>query len=173
MSENKMRILVISDSHGRNDDVAGVIEQVGPIDMLIHCGDVERGDDYICSLVDCPVHMVSGNNDYNLDLPAQDIFNIGDYKVLVVHGHTFYVYRGVERLKQYALQNNIDIVMFGHTHKPYIEIDEDVTILNPGSVSYPRQLDHMPTFLIMEIDDEGEVHYGHGYYKSKFTELKI
>ena len=47
MSENKMRILVISDSHGRNDDVAGVIEQVGPIDMLIHCGDVERGDDYI------------------------------------------------------------------------------------------------------------------------------
>ena len=137
MSENKMRILVISDSHGRNDDVAGVIEQVGPIDMLIHCGDVERGD------------------------------------VLVVHGHTFYVYRGVERLKQYALQNNIDIVMFGHTHKPYIEIDEDVTILNPGSVSYPRQPDHMPTFLIMEIDDEGEAHYGHGYYKSKFTELKI
>ena len=47
MSEKKMRILVISDSHGRNDDVAGVIEQVGPIDMLIHCGDVERGDDYI------------------------------------------------------------------------------------------------------------------------------
>ena len=132
--------MVISDSHGRNDDVAGVIEQGGPIDMLIHCGDVERGDDYIRSLVDCPVHMVSGNNDYNLDLPAQDIFNIGDYKVLVVHGHTFYVYRGVERLKQYALQNSIDIVMFGHTHKPYIEIDEDVTILNPGSVSYPRHL---------------------------------
>ena len=63
--------------------------------------------------------------------------------------------------------------MFGHTHKPYIEIDEDVTILNPGSVSYPRQSDHMPTFLIMEIDDEGEAHYGHGYYKSKFSEIKI
>ncbi|WP_278684335.1 metallophosphoesterase family protein [Anaerobutyricum hallii] len=157
MSEKKMRILVISDSHGRNDDVAGVIEQVGHIDMLIHCGDVERGDDYIRSLVDCPVHMVAGNNDYNLELPSQDIFNIGDYKVLVVHGHTFCVYRGVERLKQYAL----------------IEIDEDVTVLNPGSVSYPRQSDHMPTFLIMEIDDEGEAHYGHGYYKSKFTELKI
>lgn len=67
MSEKKMRILVISDSHGRNDDVAGVIEQVGHIDMLIHCGDVERGDDYIRSLVDCPVHMVAGNNDYNLN----------------------------------------------------------------------------------------------------------
>ena len=170
MSEKKMRILVISDSHGRNDDVAGVIEQVGHIDMLIHCGDVERGDDYIRSLVDCPVHMVAGNNDYNLELPSQDIFNIGDYKVLVVHGHTFCVYRGVERLKQYALQNHIDIVMFGHTHKPYIEIDEDVTVLNPGSVSYPRQPDHMPTFLIMEIDDEGEAHYGQPFVSpSKVT----
>ena len=53
-----MRILVISDSHGRNDDVSGVIRQVGPIDTLIHCGEVERGDDYIRSLVDCPVYMV-------------------------------------------------------------------------------------------------------------------
>ena len=76
MSEKKMRILVISDSHGRNDDVAGVIEQVGPIDMLIHCGDVERGDDYIRSLVDCPVHMVSGNNDYNLGTSMHKTFSI-------------------------------------------------------------------------------------------------
>ena len=163
MSENKMRILVISDSHGRNDDVAGVIEQVGPIDMLIHCGDVERGDDYIRSLVDCPVHMVSGNNDYNLDLPAQDIFNIGDYKVLVVHGHTFYVYRGVERLKQYALQNNIDIVMFGHTHKPYFSQKDGLTVLNPGSLSYPRQDGRKPSYMVMEIDEEGKAHYEQKY----------
>ena len=57
MSEKKMRILVISDSHGRNDDVAGVIEQVEMIDMLIHYGEVERGDAYILTLEDCPVHI--------------------------------------------------------------------------------------------------------------------
>lgn len=49
-----MRILVISDSHGRNDDVKGVLEQVGEIDMLIHCGDVERGDQYIRDIAGCP-----------------------------------------------------------------------------------------------------------------------
>ena len=156
MSEKKMRILVISDSHGRNDDVAGVIEQVGHIDMLIHCGDVERGDDYIRSLVDCPIHMVAGNNDYNLELPSQDIFNIGDYKVLVVHGHTFCVYRGVERLKQYALQNHIDIVMFGHTHRPIIDYHKDVIALNPGSLSYPRQEGKRPSYIIMDLDKKGE-----------------
>lgn len=168
-----MRILVISDSHGRNDDVAGVVQQVGHIDMLIHCGDVERGDDYIRSLVDCPVHMVAGNNDYNLDLPSHDIFYIGDLKTMVVHGHRFRVYRGVDYLRDYALQNHIDVVMYGHTHVPFIEIGEEVTILNPGSLSYPRQSDRKPTFLIMEIDEYGEAHYGHGYYCSGFSELMI
>lgn len=117
--------------------------------------------------------MVSGNNDYNLDLPRQDIFNIGDYKTMVVHGHTFYVNRGVGRLREYALENHIDIVMFGHTHRPYIEIGDDVTILNPGSLSYPRQKDRKPTFLLMELDDDGHARYGHGYYRSKFSELRI
>ena len=49
-----MRILVISDSHGRNDDIEGVLKQVGDIDMMIHCGDVERGDSYIREIADCP-----------------------------------------------------------------------------------------------------------------------
>lgn len=168
-----MRILVISDSHGRNDDVAGVIAQVGKIDMLVHCGDVERGDDYICSLVDCPVHMVSGNSDFNVDLPREDIFMIGDYKVYLVHGHMHRVNRGVDYLRSIATEKGYDIVMFGHTHKPYIDIGDDVTILNPGSLSYPRQEDHIPTFLMMELDDEGHAHYGHGYYKSKFSEIRI
>ena len=48
-----------------------------------------------------------------------------------------------------------DVVMYGHTHVPYIEIGDDVTILNPGSISYPRQPGRKPTFLIMEIDEEG------------------
>ena len=37
-----MRILVVSDSHGKNDDIKRVIEQVGDIDMFIHLGDVEK-----------------------------------------------------------------------------------------------------------------------------------
>ena len=166
-----MRILVISDSHGRNDDVAGIIDQVGDIDMMIHCGDDTRGDDYIRSLVDCPVYMVSGNNDYDLDLPDEELITVPDHRILVVHGHRYRVHQGVDRLRLLAQEKKADIVMFGHTHKPYIEIDEDMTILNPGSTSYPRQEDHIPTFLMMEIDNYGQAHYGHGYYQSKFSEI--
>lgn len=167
-----MRILVISDSHGRNDDVKGVIKQVKQLDMLIHCGDIERGDDYIRSLVDCPVYMVSGNNDYNLELPAEEVIEVQGYRILVTHGHYQYVNSGVAVLREYGLSQQADVVMYGHTHVPYIDIGEDITVLNPGSISYPRQEGRKPTFLVMEINNQGEIHYAHGYYKSDIEWLR-
>ena len=64
-----------------------------------------------------------------------------------------------DRLKEEALSRNIDIVMYGHTHRPEIDIDAKVTVLNPGSLSYPRQDGRHPSFMIMEIDRFGEAHY--------------
>lgn len=168
-----MRILVISDSHGCNDDVAGVISQVGKIDMLIHCGDVERDEERIHAMAGCPVHMVGGNCDFNLDLPREEAFMIGEYRVLLVHGHMHRVNRGVDYLRKIALREGYHIVMFGHTHRPFIDIGDDVTILNPGSLSYPRQKDRRPTFLLMELDEDGIAHYGHGYYQGRFADGMI
>lgn len=167
-----MKILVISDSHGRNDDVKGVIEQVKDFDILIHCGDIERGDDYIRALVDCPVYMVAGNNDYNLDLPMQEIIEVEGYRILITHGHYYYVNSGTGTLEAYCLEHGIQVAMFGHTHVPYIDIGEELTVLNPGSLSYPRQDGRKPTFLLMEIDRFGDAHYAHGYYKSQAEWLK-
>ena len=157
MSENKMRILVISDSHGRNDDVAGVIEQVGPIDMLIHCGDVERGDDYIRSLVDCPVHMVRGNNDFFSDLPGEEEFMVEGYQIFTTHRQGYYVSMGETRLKQEARGRGADIVMYGHTHRPFYEKEEGLITLNPGSLCYPRQPGRKPSYMIMQIDSNGKL----------------
>lgn len=166
-----MRVLVISDSHGKNDDVKNVIKQVGHIDMLIHLGDIERGPEYIASLVDCPVHMVSGNNDYNIHVPYEDTFMIDDFKVFITHGHRFYVNAGLTRLEEYAKENGIDVVMYGHTHVPYISIGDEYTILNPGSISYPRQEGRKKTFLIMEIDKQGNAHYAHGELRSSLQDV--
>ena len=159
-----MRILVISDTHGCNNDITGLLSQTGPVDMLIHCGDVERDVDEVTSAIDGPVHLVSGNCDFNLKLPREKVFMVGDYLVYLVHGHLHRVNRGVDYLRDIAMMEGYDIVMFGHTHRPFIEFGSEVTILNPGSLSFPRTEDHRPTFLLMEIDEEGHAHYGHGYY---------
>ena len=49
-----------------------------------------------------------------------------------------------------------DIVMFGHTHKPYLDTEDGITILNPGSLSYPRQEGRRSSYMIMTIDEAGE-----------------
>ena len=159
------RILVVSDSHGRGGNIKAVIKQVGKVDMLIHCGDVEHEEEYIRGLIDGPVHMVAGNCDYFCDLPEDDIFEVEGYRIMVTHGHRYFVHGSTMFLKEYALEHGIDIVMYGHIHRPYIEIGEDVTILNPGSIAYPRQEDRKRTFLLMEIDDFGDAHYAHGIFQ--------
>ena len=50
-----------------------------------------------------------------------------------------------------------DIVMYGHTHRPVMERSGDMLILNPGSVSYPRQQGRERTYMVMEINEDNVV----------------
>ncbi|MDE5931544.1 MAG: metallophosphatase family protein, partial [Lachnospiraceae bacterium] len=81
-----MKILVISDTHRRNENFLKVLDKVRPVDMLVHCGDVEGSESMIEEAAGCPVHMVRGNNDYLSLTPKEDEFMIGNYKVWLTHG---------------------------------------------------------------------------------------
>lgn len=160
-----MKVLIVSDTHGRDGTLKYLLEQVKPIDMLVHCGDVEGSEDYIRSLADCPVHMVAGNNDFFCDLPKEEEFLIGKYRVLLTHGHYYYISMGTQMIKEDAKARGFDIVMFGHTHRPYLEQDKGITVLNPGSLSYPRQEGRKPSYMIMDLDRNGEAHFTINYIK--------
>ena len=69
------------------------------------------------------------------------------------------------QLHRQAYARGVDIVMFGHTHRPHLEIGEHLTVLNPGSLSYPRQEGRLPSYIIMEIDGRGEAHYTVNYLR--------
>lgn len=158
-----MKILIISDTHRRNENFLRVMEKVTPVDMIVHCGDVEGSEKLISDTAGCPVQMVQGNNDFLSFLPREKEFVIGDYKVWLTHGHNYYVSMNYETLKREAKDREMDIVMCGHTHKPVIDIAGDLTLINPGSLSYPRQEGRRPSYIIMEIDREGKAHYTINY----------
>lgn len=162
-----MKILIVSDTHGQENNLEKVLKKAGPIDMLIHLGDMEGGEDYIRSLTDVPVYMVAGNNDYYSDLPQEAVIEIGGYRTLITHGHYYYVSRGPERLMEIAMERGVDIVMYGHTHWPCLKQGPNLTVLNPGSLSLPRQEGRQPSYIVMEIDSRGEAHYNICYLKSK------
>lgn len=161
-----MKILVVSDTHGHSSELVQVLRKVKPIDGLIHCGDVEGQENYIREIAECPCYMVKGNNDFFCDLPREEVFQLGNYKVMVTHGHMYGVSMDTSMLEEEARSRGVQIVMFGHTHRPFLEQKEDITILNPGSLSYPRQAGRKPSFLVMEIDRQGEAHYFQNYIEN-------
>lgn len=154
-----MKILVISDTHGHHRNLLKVLDKIGDIDLLVHLGDSEGAEDYISALVECPVQIVAGNNDFFSQLDREKEFMIKKYRIFATHGHYYYVSMNTERIKAEAKARQVDIVMFGHTHKPLIDIQDDLITINPGSLSYPRQEGRKGSYIIMEIDRLGEVHF--------------
>lgn len=158
-----LRILIMSDSHGRNENVelaiAQVREEIGEFQMLIHLGDVGDARE-LESLAGVPCYIVRGNTDYDAKLLNANVIEAGGHRIFATHGHLYQVDMRLDLLWFAALENDCDIAMYGHTHVPYLEEDpDDITILNPGSISKPRQADHRYTYMVMEIDDEDEVTY--------------
>ena len=158
-----LRILIMSDSHGRNENVelaiAQVREEIGEFQMLIHLGDVGDARE-LESLAGVPCYIVRGNTDYDAKRLNANVIEAGGHRIFATHGHLYQVDMRLDLLRFAALENDCDIAMYGHTHVPYLEEDpDDVTILNPGSISKPRQADHRYTYMVMEIDDEDEVTY--------------
>lgn len=153
-----MKVLVVSDTHKKNDAYFEVLRREQP-DMVIHCGDAEGSEYALTQAADCPVHIVLGNNDFFSHLPRELELEIGPYKVWATHGHTYFVYMDNEYLKQEAKARGVDVVLYGHTHRPVIDKKGGVIAVNPGSLSYPRQANHRPSYALMELDGKERLHF--------------
>ena len=165
-----MKILIVSDTHRKDVNLREILERSGRLDMLIHLGDAEGSEQEIASWVNegCDLEFVLGNNDFFSNLDREKDIMIGRYRVLLTHGHYYSVSLGPERLIKEARAGGFDSVMYGHTHRPFYEVDKkdgdkDLIVLNPGSLSYPRQDGHRPSYMLMDIDRDGEAHFSLNY----------
>ena len=52
-----MRVLLVSDSHGRNQNMEKVIRKASPVDLLIHLGDLEGSEGYLEAIAPCPQRL--------------------------------------------------------------------------------------------------------------------
>lgn len=153
-----MKVLIVSDTHRKNDNYFKAVDREKP-DMVIHCGDGEGSEYALTEAAGCPVYIVLGNNDFFSNLPRELDLEIGPYKVWVTHGHNYYVSMGSEHIKREALVRGVDIVMYGHSHRPVVERSGNVTAVNPGSLSYPRQEGRRPSYVVMELGEKDELSF--------------
>ena len=170
-----MKILIVSDTHGQMTNLKTVLKKVRPIDYLIHCGDLGTDMETLQKMAGCPVSCVRGNNDFGTNLPWEEELAIAGKRILIVHGHKFGInlYRGYDVIREAGRLRGCDVVMYGHTHEPVIDSEEpEVTLINPGSLTFPRQAGRQPSYIIMSTDRLGHVMYTLNYLpreqKSRF-----
>lgn len=144
----KMKIIVVSDSHGKDEVLADVLQMYPNADAYIHCGDIETAPSTFPQLV-----SVSGNNDLFFDYPQERIVELGGHRIYVVHSHQFVYSHRVESMAQKAKELQCDIVCFGHTHVAFYEICEGVHVLNPGSLWRSRD-GRGPSYAILNVEDK-------------------
>ncbi|HIX58550.1 MAG TPA: metallophosphoesterase [Candidatus Blautia gallistercoris] len=150
-----MKILVVSDTHGKDENLEKVLEMEKPLDALVHCGDIEGREDYIAAVAECPVYLVAGNNDFFSDLDREMVTELGGRKVLITHGHFYRVSLDFGLLVDEALDRAVDVVLFGHIHKPVCQTERGVLLINPGSLSYPRQEGRKPSYAVIQAESGG------------------
>ena len=148
-----MKILLISDTHGNIERALEIAHKTEGLNMIFHCGDLkEDADDLMCQL-DIPVSAVTGNCDYSHS-PSKAIVNTPAGRILLTHGHKENVNMDVQRLLYVAEENDCIAACFGHTHVAYMEDFNGITLINPGSLTRPRD-GSGGTFALLDATSEG------------------
>ena len=133
------KILVLSDSHSYFDKVLKIFEKEKP-DIVIGAGDgIKDIDDLSYVYPEAKYYMVKGNCDFfNRSHSEENLFEIDGTKFFLTHGHLYEVKRSLSSVKEIGKKLNASVVVFGHTHKPYIERENDIILFNPGAAEEGR-----------------------------------
>ena len=147
-----MKILVMSDSHGKNQYAYTAVYENKDSDVIIHLGDGENDLDValrnIQGLSVQKVIRVRGNCDFYSDLPITAFENIGGYRFYITHGYIQHVKSGTSGLLAEVKKNNMEIALFGHTHRAYYEQIGGVHLFNPGAMGHGE-------YGVIELPDDG------------------
>jgi putative phosphoesterase len=151
-----MRVGVLSDTH-----VPAIVRALPAVifdifkgvDLILHAGDILE-----MSVLDelrtiAPVEAVAGNMDgseVHLNLPYKKTIPLAQYTAGLIHGkYKIDVQREMIR-KEF---DDVDLIVYGHSHTPFWGKVNGVYFLNPGS---PTDKRHAPynSVAILEVGDE-------------------
>ena len=129
-----MKIGLISDTHDYFDpQIPGLLKGV---EHILHAGDI--GSQSILLQLEriAPVTAVMGNTDEMLPLKETEVFELGRQKFLLQHIVQPRTHPAL--LQDRILREKPDVIVFGHTHKPFSEKIRGIHYLNPGYAGKTR-----------------------------------
>jgi len=150
-----MKIFVISDTHGRIKKAVEVYKGLTDVDLMIHLGDYKKDARDLESRLGIETVFVEGNMDGSMTQESSSKIIDTEYgKILITHGHLDNVKNGFESIASRCISEGCKAVLFGHTHRPLYEEKNGIYLLNPGSISVPRDGSYGSYAIIHTSDDE-------------------
>lgn len=150
----KVKVIVISDTHGQINDIIKAINEMRGIDLIVHLGDNTKDAVNIKSQTHIDIINVKGNCDFLDNSTKEDkLIKIKDKRIFLTHGHKYGVKYGLDNLYYKAKEINADIVLFGHTHIPLSVNHDNILFFNPGSTTMPRGISKR-SYGIIELSDQ-------------------
>jgi len=144
MAEQPMKVLVVSDVHGRVTPLRWLLKNE-TADALFFLGDglydLDQAIAANGAAPDYPIYRVRGNCDTEVDQMVLDFPILADYALLYAGSRTVFATHGhhynTACLPPLAKG---DILLHGHTHVPvWQEFGSGNLYLNPGSVAIPKE----------------------------------
>lgn len=129
-----MRLLLVSDSHGNHANLFKAHALAGPVDAVIHLGDGEPDADLLAAAENTTIIRVAGNCDIGSTAPRELICSFEGVRLLICHGDQYGVKSGLRHLMRRAAAEGVDAALFGHTHQALIEQQNNIWLINPGTL---------------------------------------
>lgn len=153
-----MKIVVIADTHMPKKGKqlpSRLIQELDTTDLIIHAGDWSSMSVYHELYEFAPVTGVYGNVDHEdvkEHFPLSELLEISGHKIGITHGHGEKKTTEKRALEMFA-DNEVDVIIFGHSHIPMQRYSKRTLLLNPGSPTDKRWLPYY-SFAILEIGED-------------------
>jgi len=145
-----MKIGVISDTHDYLDPKVPAL--FAGVEHILHAGDI--GLPWLILQLEsiAPVTAVLGNTDVELSYKLTEVLKLAGRKFLI--HHIVDARSPADTIKRRIIRENPDVVVFGHTHKPFSEMIEKTLYFNPGYAGKTR-FGLARTVAILHCDESG------------------
>ncbi|MBM3266882.1 MAG: YfcE family phosphodiesterase [Candidatus Sericytochromatia bacterium] len=127
-----MRLLAISDTHGKAD-LNAILHVAETCDLLVHLGDGFQDGQILQAALRTPIVQVSGNADYPFAMMPEKMIELGGRQIYLTHGHLYDVKKGLDNLLVRAAEVEADLVLFGHLHRRVSQVVGKTRYFNPAS----------------------------------------
>ncbi|WP_132006036.1 metallophosphoesterase family protein [Mesobacillus foraminis] len=164
-----MKIIIVSDTHmPRRAKIMPqrLIEEAQSADLILHAGDWQTMEVYQEFKKLGKVIGVTGNVDtpeLGRFLNSKEIIIAGGYRIGLVHGHGSG--RSTEKRAKAAFsRDEVDCIIFGHSHIPLLKTEDGLLMFNPGSATDKRRQKQY-SFGILRLGDKAD--FAHVFYSDK------